>query len=60
VLKSLLDPDADDIASACRSVGLAAAAFRAILDLRVTRLNCPPKQIERDVEAYEALAKGQA
>jgi uncharacterized protein (DUF2336 family) len=55
ILKALLEPDVSGIAVACRSVGLDPAGFRAILDLRQTRLHVPPRQIERDLQAYEDL-----
>jgi uncharacterized protein (DUF2336 family) len=55
VLKALLEPDVSGIAVACRSVGLRPQAFRAILELRRTRLHGSPRQIERDLEAYEEL-----
>jgi uncharacterized protein (DUF2336 family) len=52
-LKVLLEPDVTGIAVACRSIGLAAEAFRSVLELRAARLNQSSKQIERDAEAYE-------
>jgi Uncharacterised protein conserved in bacteria (DUF2336) len=55
ILKALLEPDASAIAVACRSIGLSADGFRAILALRQTRLQAGPRQIERDIRAYEEL-----
>jgi hypothetical protein len=55
VLKALLEPDVSGIAVACRSVGLQADGFKAILGLRTARLGSVPKQIERDLESYGDL-----
>jgi uncharacterized protein (DUF2336 family) len=55
ILKALLEPDVSGIAVACRSIGLEPQAFRTLLELRQTRLHGSPKQIERDLEAYQEL-----
>jgi len=55
VLKAMLEPDASAIAVACRTVGVASDAFKAILELRSSRLSTSPKQLERDLENYEDL-----
>jgi uncharacterized protein (DUF2336 family) len=55
VLKVLLEFDVSGIAVACRSVGLSDAAFKAVLDLRRSRLRQSEKQVERDAEAYADL-----
>jgi hypothetical protein len=55
ILKALLEPDVSGIAVACRSIGLDADGFRAILDLRQTRLHPSQRQVERDLKAFEEL-----
>jgi hypothetical protein len=54
-LKVLLDPEVNGIAAACRFIGVAPDAFKAVIKLRSARLNLTPVQIEREVEAYSDL-----
>lgn len=55
ILKALLEPDVSGIAVACRSIGLDPQAFRSILELRQARLHGSPRQIERDLQAFQDL-----
>lgn len=54
-LRVLMQRDSSGIAVACRSLGIGATAFRAILQLRARRLYFSPRDVDDDVDAYEKL-----
>ncbi|MGN6095642.1 MAG: DUF2336 domain-containing protein [Bosea sp. (in: a-proteobacteria)] len=54
-LRVLMQRDASGIAVTCRSLGVGATAFRAILQLRARRLYFSLRDIDDDVEAYAKL-----
>jgi uncharacterized protein (DUF2336 family) len=54
-LRVLMQRDASGIAVTCRSLGIGATAFRAILQLRARRLYFSSHDIDDDVEAYAKL-----
>jgi uncharacterized protein (DUF2336 family) len=54
-LRALLQKEASGIAVACKAMGLSAAGFRSVLEMRASRLGIPAKQIERDLASYEGL-----
>ncbi|MCO5092830.1 DUF2336 domain-containing protein [Bosea sp. (in: a-proteobacteria)] len=54
-LRVLMQRDASGIAVACRSLGIGATAFRAILQLRARRLYFSSHDIDDDVDAYGKL-----
>jgi hypothetical protein len=47
--------DASGIAVTCRSLGIGATAFRAILQLRARRLYFSSHDIDDDIDAYAKL-----
>ncbi len=55
ILRALLQKDSGGIAVACRSVGLGAAAYQTILELRAARLGLPKSQIDSELATYEKL-----
>jgi uncharacterized protein (DUF2336 family) len=55
VLKALLQPDASAVGVACKSLDLDPKAFRAILQLRASRLRLSARQVDRDAQLYEQL-----
>jgi len=54
-LRVLMQRDSSGIAVACRSLGIGATAFRAILQLRARRLYFSSRDVDDDVDAYEKL-----
>jgi hypothetical protein len=54
-LRVLMQRDASGIAVTCRSLGIGATAFRAILQLRARRLYFSSRDIDDDVDAYAKL-----
>ena len=54
-LRVLMQRDSSGIAVACRSLGIGATAFRAILQLRARRLYFSPRDVDDDVDAYDKL-----
>nr|WP_082009597.1 DUF2336 domain-containing protein [Methylobacterium sp. ZNC0032] len=54
-LRVLMQRDSSGIAVACRSLGIGATAFRAILQLRARRLYFSSRDVDDDVDAYAKL-----
>ncbi len=54
-LRVLMQRDSSGIAVACRSLGIGATAFRAILQLRARRLYFSSRDVDDDVDAYDKL-----
>ncbi len=54
-LRVLMQRDASGIAVTCRSLGIGATAFRALLQLRARRLYFSQSDIDDDVDGYAKL-----